>query len=265
MIMFSDRTYFEKFEKWRSKYGIMKIDENLILESLTHPSYKGKDPSAEDYERLEFLGDAVLDLVVAEKLFLESKADEGRLTEERINMVKNSKLAILFDEFEFSQIIRIPLKYNPSQKDKASFIEAFFGALFIDRGYEACKKTWNLMQDYIKTHRKDKNKEFPPNKKEDSNILFLKKYYANLGIVPKNAKNVLQELCQKTNNPLPTYELIKEIGPDHDKQFIVRVTAQIRIGNQNNTFTAIGTGKSKKQAELNAAKKLCDKIYLPYY
>jgi len=88
------------------KRDLAEIDLDLINTAFTHPSYKGLDPLAEDYERLEFLGDAVLDLVTADYLIKNNPGEEGQLTEKRKQLVSNHTLSGIFDEFDLAPLIR---------------------------------------------------------------------------------------------------------------------------------------------------------------
>lgn len=120
----------KKLVSWLKSFKLSDIDLTIIITAFTHPSHKGLDPNAEDYERLEFLGDAVLDLVTAEELIKASREKEGLLTEHRKQIVNNEYLAQIFDRLKIKSFIRTAVNYTPSIKDKANFLEAFLEPFF---------------------------------------------------------------------------------------------------------------------------------------
>ncbi|MCF2141343.1 MAG: hypothetical protein K9W44_14890 [Candidatus Lokiarchaeota archaeon] len=253
----------EKLFNWLKKQRIINMDIKILITAFTHPSYKGVFPEVEDYERLEFLGDAVLDLVSAEDLIKHSSANEGVLTERRKQLVNNENLSQIFDRLKISSFIRTAPHYKPSIKDKANFIEAFFGALFLEHRYEYCVIVWRQFQEKMGKIKK-KIYHAPLSPEDEQNKEELKQFYRSIGLTPKNAKSMLQELNQKQGLDLPNYELIEHFGPDHNPTFRVKVSGIFFTGPPKWTRSAIGEGKSKKIAEIRAAEKLCDQIYLDY-
>lgn len=246
--------------------SVERVDGPKILAAFTHPSYKGIAPHEEDYERLEFLGDAVLDLVAAQALVEESgTASEGAMTERRKQYVSNEVLAHVFDHFKLATLIRAAVNYAPSLKDKADVVEALFGAVFLtpDNGYTACWHLWHAVRERMGFHRKTRVRA-PQTAEEEANRTEYEFFYQSLGLTPKNAKSSLQELCQKQNLPLPSYDLLARAGPDHDPAFTVKITAKLFDRIPRLTYTAQATAKSKKLAELKAAEQLCEQIFLPY-
>ena len=217
------------------------IDFSVFEAAFTHPSYKGINPAAEDYERLEFLGDAVFGLLAADSLFHHSIDSEGIMTERRKALVSNTALAKLFDVLSMSSLMRAAAQYQPTMNDKAHVVEAFMGAAFVDQGYAACFDLWA-------------------------------KILAQAGAVgpetavatPQNAINALQELYQDQGVDLPVYEEIAREGPDHNPTYYFRVTAQPLHSAPDLIYSAIGTGNSKKAAKLAAAVKMCENLDLPY-
>jgi ribonuclease III len=251
-------------QEWLQQLGIEKeVEKNEnFFTAFTHPSYKGMFPNAEDYERYEFLGDSVLDLISAEELFFEQHFSEGVMTEKRKLLVNNDFLAQVFDRLKMAQFTRTAINYNPSIKDKANHVEAFFGALFIEADYTKCKEVWDKFQIKMGKNKK-KSIPKPLTAEEKLNQSTMKEFYLRLGLTPKNAKSSLQELCQKQNLPIPEYVLIEQTGPDHDPLFRVKVSAVVQSVPQW-TKSAIGEGKSKKIAEVKAAEALCEEIFLDY-
>ncbi|MHA1522686.1 MAG: ribonuclease III family protein [Promethearchaeota archaeon] len=269
----------QDLQAWLHLLGIEKDlekNENYIT-AFTHPSYKGMFPKAEDYERYEFLGDSVLDLISAEELFFEQNFSEGVMTEKRKLLVNNEYLAQVYDRLKMAQFTRTAVNYVPSTKDRANYVEAFFGALFIEFGYKKCKAVWDLMQNKMKEMsnigKMDIMGEMGMNKKktigkhltaeEKQNETEMKQIHKQMGLIPKNAKSSLQELCQKLNFPIPEYTLVEQTGSDHEPFFKVKVAARVQLLS-NETQSAMGEGRSKKAAEVKAAEALCDEIYLDY-
>jgi ribonuclease-3 len=248
---------------WLTTLNLADLDLQKVITAFTHPSYKGMFPNVEDYERLEFLGDAVLELISAEELVLNYQLSEGAMTEKRKQIVNNDYLSQVFDRLKIQPYIRTALNYSPSIKDKANFIEAIFGALYLDKGYEACKTLWDTIQVKMGINKK-KSKSMPISAEEKQNKETMQNFYRELGLTPKNAKSILQELCQKQNLEIPQYEQIERLGPDHDPTFKVKVSAVLFNHPPIWTYTTVGVGKSKKLAEIKAAEDLCRQIFLDY-
>lgn len=249
--------------EWLNDQEIGDLDLELAIMTLTHPSYKGLDPKADDYERLEFLGDAVLELISAEELVRNYNLSEGSMTERRKQIVNNEYLSQVFERLKIQPLTRAAVSYTPSTKDKANFIEALFGAVYLDKGYERCKTLWNLFQKKMGINKK-KTVTAPMTAEEKQNKETMLQFYRELGLAPKNAKSMLQELCQKQNLPIPEYTQIDRVGPDHDPLFRVKVSAVLFNRPPRLTYSEIGEGKSKKIAEQKAAENLCKKIYLDF-
>lgn len=248
---------------WLQKLGIQKVDMTFIKTALTHSSYKGMGNRGDDNERLEFLGDAVLDLVNANLLYNDKELTEGDMTEKRKSLVSNSDLAELFNDLGMKNYVLVANNFNLSNKVKADFIEALFGAVFASKGYQKCFSLWCAIQNKAKSKNKNivKNMKSINPKKRESML--------------KNAKSTLLEFCQGHFFELD-YDIINREGPDHDPLFTVRVS--IGPGNNQNQFGSIfklspkqklhvfsdGKGKTKKRAEMDASQKLCDIIGLFY-
>jgi ribonuclease-3 len=257
--------YQEKLLNWSKLLNLEKIDHKLIITAFTHPSFKGLYPDVEDYERLEFLGDSVLDLISAEELIKRAHDSEGVLTEKRKLLVNNDYLATIFDNLKIDQLIRTAISYIPSTKDKANFVEALFGAIFLMIGYKETKIRWNLMQKKIGKMKKKKI-ELPHSPEEKENRSSTLEFYNKLGLTQnqKNAKSMLQELCQKQGLELMEYTLIKRSGPDHNPMFEVLISGVVFNQVPRWKHKAIGKGNTKKNAEIKAAEALCDEIFLGY-
>lgn len=208
-------------EKTLNYYFINKL---LLKEALTHPSLTTNDNSF-SYERLEFLGDSVLNLIIAEILIEKfSNENEGKIAKRRAFLVSGETLtkialnlnlgdAILMTEAES----RSGGRKNPHNLENT--MEAIIGAIYLDSNIQNLKKIiLNLWQEHI-----DQMKE-----------------------VPIDHKSKLQEILQKSGYSLPKYELIESTGPKHDLNFKVSLKAD---GFQE----VIGEGKSKQQAEKQAA------------
>jgi len=205
-------------------------DQKLLERAFTHRSALGTSRERSDSnERLEFLGDAVLELATTEFLFAQyPKEPEGVLTTYRSSLVKTTTLA------EVAQKLGIGDKIIMSRGEATSggrenegiladTFEAIVGALYLDQGYKAV--TAFLQKELFI---------------EFEDILREGRY--------RDAKSELQELVQAKGLPAPHYRVKSAVGPDHDKEF----TVAVRISGQDQ---ALGTGKSKQQAQQRAAEK----------
>jgi ribonuclease-3 len=202
-------------------------NEDLFLQALTHKSWVNEHKNERgSNERLEFLGDAVLEFVVSSELFSRfPDKEEGYLTALRANLVNTQNLASLAQQLKVGELLLLSKgeedgggRENPSLL--ADTIEAIIGALFIDQGLEAVSA---FISQNIFT-------EIP--KKIESPL--------------KDAKSRLQEFVQAESLPTPKYQVMEASGPDHDKNFTVSVMV-------NGKAWGTGTGKNKSIAEQNAA------------
>ena len=243
------------------------IEENQLdnfIAAFTHPSYTsfGLASNANDFERLEFLGDAVLGLASAHILLTQLSGSEGVLTEARKKLVNNKTLSKLFDKLEIIELVRIVKDGELSARIKASFVEAFFGALFLEFGYDKSKEIWEKFKKYIE---KDQNIQLITSdraKLDSDNLIDINR---ELGIGIKNAKSVLQEYCQKRGLETPKYEVIKKEGLEHRPIFYVKVLCSKSKSDPSEQEIAYGKSSKKKTAEIKAAEALCDKLQLKYY
>ena len=221
----------KQIKKFLKHLKIDKIDYDLAKTALSHPSYTKEQGVGKEYsyERLEFLGDAVLKLASSKVLF-EKYPDfnEGKLTQIRSYLVSDKTLADFASEMKLFDVILLSTaeEKNGGRNKKmilACVFESLLGAIFLTYGFEFCEKF--LLKIY-----KKKIKEIVEN---------LDKF---------NPKANLQEFLQKRKQPLPKYRLVKEVGPAHNKTFECEVT----IGNRE---LATGVGATKKNAEEIAAQR----------
>ncbi len=200
-------------------------NKNLIIEALTHKSYK----KPYNNERLEFLGDAVIDLIVGEYLFKKfPNVDEGELSKLRASLVNEKGLEKLAKKLDLGKYIFISLaEENNKGREKASLLsnafEAVMGAIYLEKGLEKVKEIVLKLLEEI----------YP---KIDLKTVF------------KDYKTTLQELTQAHFGTIPDYNLIGSFGPDHKKEFEIEVSVKDRK-------LAVARGKSKKDAQQKAAKK----------
>lgn len=206
-------------------------DKRLYEIAVSHSSYANEHKAKKDYERLEFLGDAVVDLVVADYLYSNHNENEGEMTKVRASYVCENALyeySLKLGLYRFIKVGHGEEKEGGQTKKSivADIFEALVGAIYIDLGYATARRTvLNIVTPYI----------------EDPNIVFFSDY-----------KSVLQEYVQTEQKSL-VYEIIDEYGPAHDKTFEVEVKIDdIIYGN--------GKAGSKKEAEQNAAKMALEKL-----
>lgn len=219
------------FSILEEKLNVSFKNKNLLKQAFVHRSYLNENPELglEQNERLEFLGDAVLELVVTRHLYQDYPAKpEGELTNWRAALVNAKMLSQVADELEFNDFLLLSRGESKElgkarQYILANTFEAFIGALYLDSGYEPCDK-------FIKDHLLSKLLE-----------VIQKKLY-------KDAKSEFQELAQEKVAITPMYRVVKESGPDHKKKFTVGVFLE-------EERVAEGEGYSKQEAEEEAAKK----------
>ena len=201
-------------------------DKSLLKQALTHSSYANEQKirKNKDYERLEFLGDAVLELISSEFLFHENQdMPEGKLTKMRSSLVCEPSLAYCAKEIELGSFMLLGKGEEATggrlrESIISDVMEALIGALYLDGGFETAKSF--IYQFVLKDYK--------------NRILFY------------DSKTVLQEMIQTKPNQNLVYELIEEKGPDHDKEFVVRAML-------NGSKVGFGVGKTKKSAEQQAA------------
>ena len=170
---------------------------NLYCNAVTHSSYTNENPSYPNYERLEFLGDAVLEIIISDYLYKERKLEEGLMTRMRSSYVCEEACACYAKELKLDEEIKIGSGESINQTILADVFEAFVAALYLDQGFEFTKEfVLNIIVKYI-----------------EENIEFLHDY-----------KSTLQELVQTVKKSV-VYEVVEEKGPSHNKTFtsIVKV------------------------------------------
>ena len=215
---------FNQFEK---KIGYNFNNINLLIQSLTHKSF---DP-IKNNEKLEFLGDRVLGLIISKNLLKTFPNDnEGDLDKKLASLVNRKQCVKIANKLNLSEFILIRNSKNKKQeienKILSDSIESIIGAIYLDQGFEKVEK-------FILDHwREDIIKRT---------------------ITERDAKTKLQELSLKVNKSLPIYKLIENKGPRHKP--IIKVSVKIK-----NSKVIVAIGNSKKEAEQNAAKKLLDII-----
>ena len=214
----------------------------LLEEALTHPSLgrelegraaKSREVRIRHYERLEFLGDAVLELVVTDFLYKQyPDIDEGILTAYRSSLVRTESISEAARTMGMNELLLLSKGESKDQGKARDYIlantfESFVGAVYLDQGYDVARK---VIADAL-----------------FDNIL----HVIDNGTW-KDAKSRFQELAQEKYSETPRYELISAVGPDHQKKFIIAVY----VGEKE---CARGTGKSKQEAQQDAAAQALEK------
>ncbi len=207
-------------------------NKELLIRALSHKSYSFEKGLKENYEVLEFLGDSVISLIVSEILIKRfPEKSEGELSSIRAFLVSENSLAKLAREIELGKFILLgkgEKKTGGTEKESilCDVFEAIFGAIYLDSDFETAKKVFK------KTFIKSMWEIFNSRK------------------VHKDFKSQLQEFTQRKFKVRPKYEIEKEKGPEHEKEFIVKCTVMDK--------TVVASGKSKKDAQQKAAKKMLE-------
>jgi ribonuclease-3 len=215
------------------KLGVAFNNINLLITAFTHRSYVNEHRKTvrEHNERLEFLGDAVLELVVTEYLFNSYKEPEGVLTNWRSSLVRTESISAAAVRCGFEPLLRLSRgEKRGSERARSQILansfEAVIGALYLDQGYEVAQR---FIADTILSTFRD--------------ILASGSWL--------DAKSYLQELAQSQEAATPLYKVIHEEGPDHEKLFKVGVYVNGKLRGQ-------GSGPSKQAAQQKAAEKALD-------
>lgn len=223
-----DTASYQQFAK--DKLGIDFTDINLFVTALTHRSYLNEHRSTvkEHNERLEFLGDAVLELVVTEYLYNNFSEPEGILTNWRSALVRTESISAAAVALGFEPYLRLSRgEKRGTDRARAQILansfEAVIGAIYLDKGYEAAKQ---VIENVILS-------------------TFEKILETGSWMDPKSR---LQELAQSNLGFTPNYKVMEETGPDHDKTFTVGVYIEDKLYGK-------GTGPSKQAAQQAAAEK----------
>ncbi|MFZ5559748.1 MAG: ribonuclease III [Patescibacteria group bacterium] len=222
------------FDKLEKNLGIKFQDKKLLQQAFVHRSYLNENPGCklEHNERLEFLGDAVLELVITKYLFNSYPNPEGELTTWRAALVNSKMLSEIATKMEFNGYLMLSKGESQDTGRARQFIlantlEALVGAIYLDQGFEKAEK---FIQDKLLC-------ELPK-------ILEHRLYL--------DPKSHFQEHAQEKVGITPSYEVLKEEGPDHAKSFVVGVYL-------NSELVAKGRGPSKQAAQEDAAKKALKK------
>lgn len=212
----------------REKLGFEFHDIKLLITALTHRSYVNEHKqSARDHnERLEFLGDAVLELVTSDFLYRNFDEPEGTMTAWRSALVRTESIGAAGEELGYGPLVRLSKgEKHGSERAHAVILadcfEAVIGAIYLDQGYEAAR-------EFVAKH-----------------ILIKLDQIIEEGTW-RDPKSYLQELAQHNDGSTPSYHVLDEDGPDHDKTFKVGVYVLRQL-------KGIGVGHSKQEAEGNAA------------
>ncbi len=228
--------HVESFERLENIIDYsFKNKKNLLL-ALTHSSYANekRNEGLSSNERLEFLGDAVLNIVISDYIFKKRpNLSEGEMSKTRASMVCESALMKCAESIKLGSFIMLGKgEENTGGRQRASILsdafEAVIGAIYIDGGIEKASKFIFMAMSEIIGHM-------------DNSEVFI------------DYKTKLQEVIQKTSEDKIFYQILEEKGPDHDKEFVI----QLSIGNN---VLGTGVGKSKKEAEQNAAKAALAKL-----
>jgi ribonuclease-3 len=225
----------EKFNKLEKIIGTSILDKNIYVEALIHRSFlEENEQFTLSNERLEFLGDSVLNLIIGEYLFNKfPKEEEGFLTKVRAKLVNRNALSLVAEDINLGDLLiissNVPKSITHNSKSILSdALEALIGAIYLDKGIDTCKK-------FIRTNI------IEPALKNGEHL------------VDENYKSQLLEYAQANKLAIPVYQIVSEEGPHHDKTFI----AEVIIGEK---VLGEGKGKSKKEAEQNAAQVALKKI-----
>ena len=222
-----DTTPYQQFAE--EKLGFKFNDISLLVTALTHRSYVNEHKTAHEHnERLEFLGDAVLELVSSDFLYRNYNEPEGIMTALRAALVRTESIGAAGIELGYEPLVRLSKgeKHGSERAHEvilADCFEAVIGAIYLDQGYEAAR-------EFIAKHILVKIDEIL----EEGSW--------------RDPKSYVQELAQKIDNVTPVYRTLKEEGPDHDKKF----TVGLYVGE---VLKGTGIGHSKQEAQTAAARE----------
>jgi len=219
------------FSILEKKLNLKFKNKDLLVQAFVHRSYLNENPSfhLKHNERLEFLGDAVLELVISEYLYKQyPEKSEGELTNWRAALVNAKMLAQIAQDLELNEFLLLSRGEarelgKARQYILANTFESLIGSIYLDLGYKSCND-------------------------------FINKYLiAKLPVIIENgllkdAKSYFQEKAQEKTGITPVYKVLKEWGPDHEKQFVIGVFLEDEL-------VAEGEGSSKQEAEERAARK----------
>ncbi len=218
---------YQEFAK--QAFGFEFTNIELLITALTHRSYvnEHKKSTKEHNERLEFLGDAVLELAVTDYLFKNYQEPEGILTSWRAALVRTESIGEAGDKLGYEPLLRMSKgerqgSERARQQILANAFEAVIGAIYLERGYDDAEA-------FINKHITSKLE-----------LILAEGTW-------RDPKSHLQEVSQRVDSATPQYKVLDEVGPDHDKVFTLGVYV-------NGTLMAQGVGHSKQVAQQEAAK-----------
>jgi ribonuclease-3 len=213
----------DAFDRFQDRFGYRFRDSRLLAQALTHSSY-GNEQDAADNQTLEFLGDAVVDLV-ASQILIENcpDANEGELSRRRAAMVNEAALAVIGRQLDVGSVLRVGKgEIQPGGVVKPSLladaVEALIGAVFQEAGYPACEQVVRRWLVFM----------------QDENV------------AKGDPKSRLQMWAQKTHGIVPVYAVERQSGPSHEPKYEMTVSVQDRVLGR-------GAGRSKQEAEKQAA------------
>jgi ribonuclease-3 len=216
-------------QEFQERIGVTFKDESLLERAFTHRSYLNEHPKLglEHNERLEFLGDAVLELVVTDYLYRNYREPEGILTNWRSALVKTESLAVAAEQLEIAPLFK--LSRGESQGNErshllisANAVEAIIGAIYLDQGYDVAA---GFIGEYLVAR-------LPEILRQGSWV---------------DPKSSFQEMAQDKFGLTPIYKVLEEVGPDHDKRFTVGVYVGDKLFGK-------GDGSSKQAGQQAAAQ-----------
>ena len=214
------------------KLGIALSDARLLSSAVTHRS-----AGSDNYERLEFLGDGVLNAIIGAELYcLRPQSPEGDLSRLRASLVRESTLASIAKELELAEFVIVGAGESGSHRRDsvlADVLEAIIGTVYVDAGFEAAK---TLVLGWFKQRLQD----LP-----DAESL-------------KDAKTRLQEFLQGRERDLPVYAVLNATGPEHKRIF------EVSCRLQDSGEQTISTGRSRRRAEQAAAQAMLDQFLMPH-
>jgi len=221
---------------FEQRIGYTFVKRELLRRALTHKSYshEAKELDVRHNETFEFLGDSVLGFVIGDLLFgYFPELDEGALSKMKAFLVSAPSLAIKARKYGMGEVILLGVgeeKTGGRKKDSllANLFEAMIAAVYLDGGIEPARKL--IERSFLEDIRSI----------DEQNLLF------------QDYKTALQEIAQGKGLPLPEYNVVAEVGPDHDKTFIV----EVKLGRT----LARGEGSSKKEAQQQAAKQALNEV-----
>ncbi len=227
---------FQGLDLLEARLGYVFTQRHVLERALTHPSYANERRSKRKHnQRLEFLGDSVLGMIIATRLYRQEEfEDEGMLTRNLSSLVCEEALANKARELDLGEFLKLGKgEIGQGGRDRDSILcdayEALLAAIFLDGGYEEVRRV------VLALHEREFAVMSRPKKQ------------------PPNYKGTLQREVQAAHNIQPHYEIVGTHGPEHDKIFVAQASV-------NGEVVGKGEGRSKKQAEQEAARDACERL-----